>query len=193
MSNFLSGVAVVLSILALITSGYSAYQVLELRKDVDTADNLQSNATATDNQTPLATPDAQTTPEANTAIQPKQFVQPALDGKAQVELLSVRRIAHPDNGLRNVVNVQFRLRRVTPDVAGSEALFPAATTASNSITNDSYKAVWANRATPSIALDSIGQNASVDAYVWLQVPQGTNSLDIYVPNTQPFKNVPISN
>jgi hypothetical protein len=78
-------------------------------------------------------------------------------------------------------------------VAGSEALFPAATTASNSITNDSYKAVWANRATPSIPLDSISQNASVDAYVWLQVPQGTNSLDIYVPNTQPFKNVPISN
>jgi hypothetical protein len=33
----------------------------------------------------------------------------------------------------------------------------------------------------------------VDAYVWMKIPEGVNTVDIFVPNTAAFKNVPIAN
>lgn len=210
MSNFLSGVAVVLSILAIVGSGFSAYQVFELREEVNAIANSNSGSTPTGEPTSSPTPDADSTPAAsptstaspvpttdatsNPKIQPGQFVQPAFNTKAQVELLSVRRVADPETGSRNVVNLQFRMRRVasptTPDI---DVLNPSAITARNPNTNETYKAVSPKRATPSVDFGGIGQGASADAYVWLQVPQGINTLDIYIPNTQPFKGVPVSN
>ena len=210
MSNFLSGVAVVLSILAIVGSGFSAYQVFELREEVNAIANSNSGSTPTGEPTSSPTPDADSTPAAsptstsspvptiqatsNPKIQPGQFVQPSFNTKAQLELLSVRRVADPETGSRNVVNVQFRMRRVasptTPDI---DVLNPSAITARNPNTNETYKAVSPKRATPSVDFGGIGQGASADAYVWLQVPQGINTLDIYIPNTQPFKGVPVSN
>ncbi len=211
MSNFLSGIAVVLSILAIIGSGFSAYQVFELREELNAIANLKSGSTPAGEPTSSPTPDADSTPtvsptsadspvptteatSTNPKIQPGQFVQPAFNTKAQVELLSVRRVADPETGSRNVVNVQFRLRRVaSPTDPDIDVLNPSAITARNPTTNETYKAVSPKRATPSVDFGGIGQGASADAYVWLQVPQGINTLDIYIPNAQPFKGVPVSN
>lgn len=33
---------------------------------------------------------------------------------------------------------------------------------------------------------------SIDAYVWLSIPEYINSINIYLPNTQAFTNVPIA-
>jgi hypothetical protein len=41
-------------------------------------------------------------------------------------------------------------------------------------------------------LDFMDQGASADAYVWLQVPEGVKTLDIYIPETQVFKGIAIA-
>ncbi|MBD2121911.1 hypothetical protein [Trichocoleus sp. FACHB-262] len=56
---------------------------------------------------------ASPTSSPNPQIQPGQFVQPALDTKAKVELLTVKRIKEPETGNRDVVNVQMHVRRAT--------------------------------------------------------------------------------
>lgn len=154
-------------------------------------------------QSPLApVPQVSPTTQApqvatNTSIgvQPGQFVQPAFGTKGQVELLSVKRIQDPDTGASNVVNVQMRIRRVEPDrVFGGDAIYVGGTTARNPETSETYKAVkLIERSTGSVSLFSMRAGASADAYVWLRVPEGTNTIDIYVPDTQAFKNVPIAN
>lgn len=152
-------------------------------------------------QSPLApvpqSPTTQTPQVAtNTSIgvQPGQFVQPAFGTKGQVELLSVKRIEDPETKARNVVNVQMRIRRVEPDrVYGSDAIYIGGTTARNPETSETYKAASFDRSTGSVSLFLMRPGASADAYVWLRVPEGTNTIDIYVPDTQAFKNVPIAN
>lgn len=153
-------------------------------------------------QSPLApapqSPTIQTHQVAtNTSIgvQPGQFVQPAFGTKGQVELLSVKRIQDPETKARNVVNVQMRIRRIEPDrVSGSNLIIVGSTTARNPETSETYKAVnLIERSTSAVSLFSMRPGASADAYVWLRVPEGTNTIDIYVPDTQAFKNVPIAN
>lgn len=136
----------------------------------------------------------QVAPNTSIGVQPGQFVQPAFGTKGQVELLSVKRIQDPDTGARNVVNVQMRIRRVEPDrVYGSDAIYIGGTTARNPETSETYKAASFDRSTGSVSLFSMRPGSSADAYVWLRVPEETNSIDIYVPDTQAFKNVPIAN
>ena len=133
-------------------------------------------------------------PNGSVGIQPGQFTQPAFSTKGQVELLSVKRIQDPDTGARNVVNVQMRIRRLEPDrVYGSDAIYVGGTTARNPETSETYKATSFDRSTGSVSLFSMRPGSSADAYVWLRVPEGTNNIDIYVPDTQAFKNVPIAN
>lgn len=130
-------------------------------------------------------------PSGSVGIQPSQFVQPAFRNKAQVELLRVNRIPKE----RDVVNVQVRIRLLTPDKAvGSDAINMGGTTARNPITSETYEAV-SGQSTDSVSLFlmRLNKQTSADAYVWLQVPEGINTLDIYLPNTQAFQNVPISN
>jgi hypothetical protein len=133
-------------------------------------------------------------PSGSVGIQPGQFTQPAFSTKGQVELLSVKRIQAPDTGARNVVNVQMRIRRLEPDrVYGSDAIYVGGTTARNPETSETYKATSFDRSTGSVSLFSMRPGSSADAYVWLRVPEGTNNIDIYVPDTQAFKSVPIAN
>jgi hypothetical protein len=37
------------------------------------------------------------------------------------------------------------------------------------------------------------RNASSDAYVWLRIPEGVTAIDLFIPDTGAFKNVPIEN
>ncbi|MEH1811108.1 MAG: hypothetical protein V7L09_01365 [Nostoc sp.] len=68
----------------------------------------------------------------------------------------------------------------------------ASTTARNPDTSVTYKGVALNRSTGSVSLFQVRPQASADAYIWLRVPDGINNLDIFVPDTAAFKNVPIS-
>ncbi|GAB1543634.1 hypothetical protein NUACC21_63100 [Scytonema sp. NUACC21] len=217
MSTFLSSVAVLLSTLALLCSGYAAYQVFTLQQTTDVANLKNSDTTATkqttstqvtETVTPSNTasaPSPETTPspspttpaEAKAApsvtIQPGQFVQPAFGNKAQVELLSVKRIKDPETGNRDVVNVQMRIRRLATDnVNPDEFIGISDTTARNPDTSETYKGVNIKRSTGSVSLSSLRPKASADAYVWLRIPEGVNSLDIFVPDTGAFNNVPIA-
>ena len=222
-SNFLSAVAVLLSTLALLFSGFTAYQVFTLQQTLNATGNTGSGSAIAPSQTspiqapnpatggdntaqvsppagadsapPLATAPAPNTaataPSGSTGIQPGQFVQYAFKNKGQVELLKVNRIP----GERDVVNVQVRVRLLRPDKAvGSDAIYIGGATARNPQTSETYEAVN-GESTGSVSLFSmrLENQTSADAYVWLRVPQGVNIIDIYVPNTQAFTNVPISN
>lgn len=228
MSTFLSSVAVLLSTLALICSGYTAYQVFTLQQTLNVANAGNSSATTSTQKTssletstvppnikpsPLETSSsadktAQPTTEietvspstpqskaaASAGIKPGQFVQPAFGNKAEVELLSVKRIKDPQTANRDVVNVQMRIRRLATDgVNPSESVGVYNTTARNPDTSETYKGVNSDRSTGNVSLYSLRPKASADAYVWLRVPDGVNSLDVYVPDTAAFSNVPISN
>ncbi len=199
MSTFLSSVAVFLSTLALLCGGYAAYQVYTLQQTLGSATtNNLSNPTQTLSPKEAPTPSVTTTasPSAvNAGITAGQFVQPAFGNKAKVELLSVKRIKDPETGNRDVVNVQMRIRRAADDnsVTGSDVISVSSTTARNPDTSETYKGVKLDRATGPVSLSQLRPNSSADAYVWLRVTDGVNNLDIFVPDTGAFKNVPISN
>ncbi|WP_193198494.1 hypothetical protein [Nostoc sp. MG11] len=203
MSTFLSGVAVLLSSLALVCGGYAAYEVFALRQTLNTINTNTGNNTASAptsaeksiSSEPIASPDQTTSPTATTSsLQPGQFVQPAFGTKAEVELLSAKRIKDPESGNRDVVNVQMRIRRKAADrVGGGDIILIASTTARNPETSETYKGVATDRSTGSVALYPLRPNASADAYIWVRVPDGVKNLDIFVPDTAAFKNVPISN
>ncbi|MBE8986075.1 MULTISPECIES: hypothetical protein [unclassified Nostoc] len=198
MSTFLSGVAVLLSTLALGCSGYVAYEVFTLRQTLN-ASNTVSNTIPSQVPSPTATTSPQATASPSPAstttstISPGQFVQPAFGKKAEVELLSAKRIKDPETGNRDVVNLQMRIRRLATDGVVGDIISVASTTARNAETSVTYKGVALNRSTGSVSLFQVRPQASADAYIWLRVPDGVNNLDIFVPDTAAFKNVPISN
>lgn len=208
MSNFLSGIAVVLSALAFILSGFTAYQVSGLRQEIESTNasmNNQTVAPASTAPTPgvdsgnsssqATAPVSNPVPPANAVgIQPGQFVQNAYGTKAQVELLAVKRIQDPEIGSRDVVNVQMRIRRVAEDVGGSNVINLGESSARNPDTSETYQPVdFLKRSSGVISLFSMRRGASADAYVWLRVPEGVNTLDIFIKETGAFKTVPISN
>jgi hypothetical protein len=207
LSNFLSGVAVLLSTLACLLGGFALYQASDLKKEIGTLSQSVTNSkTAPTSTTPertsaqSAVPTPNTSPitaNNNTGIQPGQFVQFSFGNKAQVELLVVKRIKNPATGNRDAVNVQFRARRLASDEEriGSDkfSLYTDKTTARNPGTSEAYQPVDFQKSTGLIGLWQIKKGSSVDAYVWLKIPEGVDTIDIYVPETQVFKNVPITN
>ncbi|NJM70947.1 MAG: hypothetical protein HC862_12365 [Scytonema sp. RU_4_4] len=215
MSTFLSSVAVLLSTLALLCSGYTAYQVFTLQQTLNVANAGNTTATTSTQKTsdvetsttPNITPDPVETPASSSpttpaqspvatgaAIKPGQFVQPSFGKKAEVELLSVKRIKDPETGNRDVVNVQMRIRRLATDgIDSTESVRIYNTTARNPDTSETYKGVDVKRSTGSVNLFDLRPKASADAYVWLRIPEGVNSIDIFLPDTAAFKNVPVSN
>lgn len=206
MSNFLSGIAVVFSALAFLLGGFSAYQVFTLQQKISDLSNTiseKAERSSTLNPQTQTVPTESSTPSvgdsnvsSNNGIQPGQYVQKALGTKAEVELLKVKRIKDPELGTFDVVNVQMRVRRLTTDNVNvvTDNIFVGQTTARNPDTNETYKAVDAiKRSTGSISLLNLRPRSSVDAYVWLRVPEGANALDIFIPQTAAFQNIPISN
>jgi hypothetical protein len=122
-------------------------------------------------------------------------VQNALGTKARVELLSVKRLEDPKVATHDVVNVQMRIYRITAENPSfNDTISVGSTTARNPDTSETYKPVGSiEGSSSSVSLARILPSSSVDAYVWLTVPKEVNNLDIYVPETAAFKNVPIEN
>jgi hypothetical protein len=208
MNNFFSSIAVVLSTFACLIGGFTLYKVASLEQKVETlsqtvANSEKAQTSLSQNSTPENTPSQSTVPTPsdspvppvnNTGIQPSQFVQFAFGNKAQIELLAVKRIKDPETGTRDVVNVQFRARRLVRDEENAPYGLISAdkTTARNPDTSETYQSISSKRSTGYVELNYVKRGASVDAYVWLKVPEATSTLDIYVPQTQVFKNVPIA-
>lgn len=153
-----------------------------------------SGTLASAQQVPQTTTQAPASNNSAT-IQSNQYVQNALGTKAGVELLAVKRIKDPELQTRDVVNVQMRIRRITPEnLSGMDMITVGSTTARNPDTSETYKGVdFIKHSTGTVSLVQMRPRSSVDAYVWLRVPEGANTLDIFVPETAAFKNVPISN
>jgi hypothetical protein len=206
MKQFLSGVAFLVSTLALAVSGFTAYKVSTFEQSLESF--KQSNQTqvtppvAQDSTPETSAPETTPSPAIDTGaknadVQAGQYVQPAWENKGQVELLSVKRITDPETGTRDVVNVQFRVRRLTTvrdeDLNGLKILSPDDTTARNPETSETHKVISNEKATNYISLRKIPKGSSVDAYVWLKIPESTQKIDIYIENTQRFENVPIAN
>jgi cytoskeletal protein RodZ len=222
MSNFLSSIAVIFSLIAGVMSIFNIYKVSGIEQQIGTLNQSISNqqeaqknlasggiaeTTPPQETAEAATSNAPPTPANVTSIQPGQFVQPALENRAEVTLLTAKRIQDPDTAARDVVNVQFRVRRMGK--AGITSIIsPVNTAARNPDTGETYdsyrdsyrtagikadKEPSEDRATSGVPLVSVEEGASVDAYVWLKVPEEVNIIDIYIPKTQPFRNVPIAN
>jgi hypothetical protein len=190
MKTFFSVTTFLFSTLALIFSGFTAYKVFTLDQELDAFRSASAQAPTT------AAPPAsgESASSGSNAIQPGQMIQPALNDEAKVELLSVKRIKDPRTGTRDVVNVQFRVRRLAPDNS-SGYIRSREIKAMNPETNEVHK-VMSESSDSSISdtvfLSDMSRGGSADAHAWLNVPEGVNTLDIYVPKTQTFKNVPIS-
>jgi hypothetical protein len=210
MSNFFSGLAVVLSIMACLFSGFTTYRVFSVEQEAKTSsravNNLEKAQTSpAQNNLEVSTPDnvsptpANTNPTPananNSGIQPGQFVQPALGNSARIELLGVKRIQDPKTGNRDVVNVLYRVYRLTEKSGSGSVISIRQTTARNPDTSEVYEAyddIKLAGGGRSIFLSSVKQDIPEDGYIWLKVPEGVNALDIYIPETQAFKNVLIT-
>ncbi|MFB2837931.1 hypothetical protein [Floridanema evergladense] len=130
----------------------------------------------------------------NNEFKPGEFAQLAYGSKARVELIAVQRIPDPQSGEPNIVSVQMRISRLDEKVVDTNIIKVGDTTASNSVSQQTYKAANSLENVPlPVALKDIPQNSSIDTYVWLKIPKGVYSIDISVPETGAFKNVPIAN
>lgn len=217
MSNFVSGMAVVVSTLACLFSGFAAYRVFNLEQEVGVSSRSVANlekaqtrptqestdASALNNGSSIPANIAGTSTPANvsptsannTGIQPGQFVQPTLGNLGRIELLAVKRIQDPKTGNRDVVDVLFRVYRLAenPKPLGAWIDYEG-TVARNPDTSEAH-GVHGDPKTrsPATVLNSVEKEIPQDGYVWLKIPEGVNTLDIYIPKTQVFKNVPIAN
>jgi hypothetical protein len=217
MNNILSGTAVALSTLACLLGGFAAYKVFSLEQDVRTSSlaiaNLEkvqtssiqerADASVTDNESSqpansggVSAPTNAPPPTNNTGIQPGQFIQPTLGNLGRIELLAAKRIQDPQTGNRDVVNVMFRVYRVAENPGPTSLITYWETTARNPDTSETYKVHRdSNRdrkTTGNTLLMLVKKDIPEDGYVWLKVPEGVDKLDIYIPKTQVFKNVPIT-
>lgn len=222
MSNIVSGTAVLLSAISLAFSGFTTYQLFEQQKKIGAIETtlselknsntnptstsqknsqesdsgiVNSNGTATSLPTEFSQKSSDaTTSNNNVGIQPGQFVQFAFKDNAKVEIMSLKRIQHPETQTRDVVNLQMRVRLIGEcGLSCNNYISPSDTKARNPDTSETYESVGRERATGNVNLFMIKPGSSVDAYVWMKIPEGVTAVDIFVPNTASFKNVPITN
>lgn len=219
MNTFLSGVAVLLSVIALAGAGFALTQMFQLQQSFRELNaSVQSSPAVSESpQSPQTVssptvPTTESSQQANTEIQPGQFVQYAFKNRAQVELLSVKRIQNPDNGQRNIVNVQMRVR----DLGGRNGtIVPKQTIARNPETSERYESYdrvvdkalreqarrdnteidrsgRIDRSTTYISIGLLEEGSSADGYVWLLIPEEVQTIDLIIPETAIFEKVPIS-
>lgn len=189
-SNALSSVALLFSLVALGLSGFSLYQVFSSQRPADVATDTASQAKAKP-----TTPEPTAATATTTASKPGSLVQPALEGKAEVTILGLERVQDPDQGTRDVVNVKLRLRRLAENVSAFDFVNVGGAIARQPgggevVTYDPVDP--AQHSTGPISLEGIRKGASVDAYVWLRVPESVDKIDLYLPDTAPFQAIAIA-
>ena len=203
MSNFLSSTALVFSTLALLMSGAVLYRDLTTSRVVypqanfptaptqakDKDPNPQGGIPSEPETTPVSDIKAES-PHNNSRFDSGEFVEPAFNSKATVELVSVKRIEHPEKDTRDIVNVRLRFRRLAKDATKSETFDLGDTQARHPETNEVYKQIV--NSTGLISLQALPVDASAEGYFWLEVPERVTTIDIVIPKTEMFRKVPIT-
>lgn len=181
LNGFFAGAATMLLFGA---GGFLLYQGMDLGQA-----NLPFNFPINRNRstvTPSPATNVSPSPTSSLPAPSNPYLQSALGNKAQVELLSVKRIPE----LPDQVTVEFRVNRVADQVATKDMINIGATTARNPVTNETYKSVDSEtRSSGPIALFTLRQGQPLDGYVVLKVPRGITLIDVFVENTGTFKNV----
>ena len=212
MNNLLSGVSITLSVVALAVSGWTASQISQLNASIaqqqdsiteqqNTIEQQENNITRltkeiAENRTQLSSQPAQqadstsTSQANNNSIEPGQFVSQGYDNRVKIELLSVKRIQNPDGGNRNIVVVQLRIRRIVPKGKVASVSIQQSK-GRNPETSEVYRTIT-NRSTTYTTINDLPRDSWGNAYFWLEVPEGVNVIDIIIPETAIFNNVPIS-
>jgi hypothetical protein len=211
-SDYLSGLAVVLSALAFIVSGFNAYQIAGLRGEIQLANNTAADPTASTIAPPLSNqqntatqaPPAQTqtqttvttTPvqpdDTNSTVQPGQFIQPALNGTARVEIVSVERVQNTQTGRNDLVEVQLRVQRTGDRASSNDIINFNETTALNPDTKTTYPTVNRNQSGGAVSLFQVNPGSASEVEVQFAVPENIETLNIVVPETGVFNNVPVN-
>jgi hypothetical protein len=210
-SDYLSGLAVVLSALAFIVSGFNAYQIAGLRGEIQLANNTAADPNAStiapspSNQQNTATqapPETQTqttvttTPvqpnDTNSTVQPGQFIQSALNGTARVEIVSVERVQNTQTGRNDLVEVQLRVQRTGDRASSNDIINFNETTALNPNTNTTYPTVNRDQSGGAISLFQVNPGSAAEVEVQFAVPENVETLNIVVPETGAFNNVPVN-
>lgn len=204
-NRLLPKLAIALSTLAIIFSSLALARVFTLQRQVESLEDTIQRLTTVPSPTvtnpprttdsnipappPAVAPYSTATPAPTATLEPGQFVQSALNNQGQVELIRVNRIPSQFD----VVNVQMRIRTLKPNIPMSENIDLNETTARNPQSNETYRVI-SGESTGIVSLGAMqsANQTTVEAYVWLQVPMQVNVIDIYVPNTEPFENVPIA-
>lgn len=216
-NTFLSSVAVLLSAIALGGVGFAINQIFQLQQSFRELEASVQKSLATSEQPQVSSspsiPVTEPSQQANPEIQPGQFVQYAFKDGAQVEILSVKRIQNPESKTRDIVNINMRFRRLK-EGRRHNIISLDQTKARNPETNETYESYHniiraaererarkedrkpdhskIDRSSGSILMTLVKQGASVDGYVWMSIPEGIKTIDLIVPETAMFLNVPIS-
>jgi hypothetical protein len=186
MKFVLLAIATLLTTLGLVATGYLLFKLTGIQPF-----SYPLNASLEKSNQPQAV--NTTLPPQISTLQsvPNPLIQPALANKAQVELLSVKRIP----GLADQVSVELRITRLANSgLTKIDQINPQTTTARQPITNETYKAVDPqHRASKPIALLNLPKGQPIDGYVVLKIPTTQNTIDIFVDNTNTFRNISIAN
>jgi hypothetical protein len=178
--NLNSFVAGGITMLLLGVGGFLFYQALDLGQGNSRLNLLNRNIQ--NGTPPVATP----TPTPSVSVASNPYIQSALGNKAQVELVSAKRI----EGTADEVNVEVRINRVAENVTTTDMINLGATTARNPVTNQVYKSIEpAKRSSGITNLFTVRTGQPADGFVVLKIPAGVTLVDISVENTGRFKNV----
>ncbi|MEL6130959.1 MAG: hypothetical protein AAFQ61_00650 [Cyanobacteria bacterium J06626_23] len=128
-------------------------------------------------------------PSENREISPGEFSSPAYDNGMLFELVSVKRLPPEEDGSRERVNVNLRIKRVEEDVESRGINFYRSM-GRNPETNEVYKTRvgYATQvSTRELPVDTWG-----DAYFGLEVAEDVDTIDLILPEARILEDVPIS-
>ncbi len=181
-----SGLALILSVIAFFFSGFAVIQAANFRREQ--APSQTGSGGGGFPALSLPSLPAFLDPNRSTRIEPGQFVNAAYRGGGKVEIVSVYRGADVDT-----VNVRLKLQRVSDRIDGNGDINLFAVKAINTRTNLTYPVRTAR--TPGnepISLYQLRPGQSTQATITLNVPSDLQRIDLTVPETDVFRNVPIT-
>lgn len=206
LNDVASGLALLLSTIAFFFSAYAVIQSVAARRAIESGTPssavprsvTQSNQQAAGgggvvrNANGVSRPAFPfLSPSRFERVTPGQFVQPLSNGAGEVELLSATRVNNSPTS--NMVNIQMRIRRLSEQLNTVGEIDLAQTIALNSRTNERYPVL--RQRTPgedAISLYSLRPNQAINASITVRVPIDLARIDLEIPNTRVFRNVPIA-
>lgn len=193
-----SGLALLLSVIAFFFSSYAVIQAMNARRATQPTNGLPPGGSSAPGGggAPAGVIAPQNRPalpflSAPDRVEPGQFVQPAYRGGGRVEILSAYRVNN--SGQSNLVNVRLRVERLRDRIDSNGDIDLAEATAINTRTNMTYPVTAVRtRGNEAISLYTLQPGRSTEATITMRVPEGLQRVDISIPETDVFRNVPIS-